>query len=211
MDWHPNEDAVIYFGEEILPKIRAHFPDTSFAVVGRNPTQRLRDAAERLGMIITGTVDDVRPWLDEASVYVVPLRAGSGTRMKIFEALGMAKAVVSTTVGAEGLALTHEKEFIAADDPADFAASVVSLLRNGAQRRALGAAGRALVVERYSWPQIAREFETHCERVAPHKDDEDKEPADNRADLPRGGPPRLRGARFLARVHDEPGRSHRYF
>ena len=106
MDWHPNEDAVIYFGEQILPKIRAQVPDASFAIVGRNPTQKLRDAAERLGMIVTGTVDDVRPYLDEAAVYVVPLRAGSGTRMKIFEALAMAKPVVSTTVGAEGLALT---------------------------------------------------------------------------------------------------------
>src|SRR5687768_5028337 len=138
-------------------------------------------------MIVTGTVDDVRPYLDEASVYVVPLRAGSGTRMKIFEALGMAKPVVSTTVGAEGLALTHENEFIAADDPQDFADAVVRLLHNEARRRALGQAGRALVVERYSWDQVAREFEASCEGVTPtHEEDE---PADSRADMPRRGWP----------------------
>ena len=209
MDWHPNEDAVIYFGEQILPKIRVHVPETSFAIVGRNPTQKLRDAAERLGMIVTGTVEDVRPYLDEASVYVVPLRAGSGTRMKIFEALGMAKPVVSTTVGAEGLALTHDKEFIAADDPQDFSNAVVHLLHNEATRRDLGRVGRALVVERYSWSQVAREFEALCEGVAP-KHDED-ELADSRADMPRRGSSRHRGSRFMARLHDEPGRPDRYF
>ena len=90
---------------------------------GAIPLRSFATLPQRLGMIVTGTVDDVRPYLDEAAVYVVPLRAGSGTRMKIFEALGMAKPVVSTTVGAEGLALTDQKEFIAADDPAGFRCS----------------------------------------------------------------------------------------
>jgi glycosyltransferase involved in cell wall biosynthesis len=209
MDWHPNEDAVIYFGEEILPRIRARIPDASFAIVGRNPTRSLREAADRLGMIVTGTVEDVRPYLDEASVYVVPLRAGSGTRMKIFEALGMAKPVVSTTVGAEGLALTHDETFLAADDPEAFGDAVVRLLHNEAQRKQLGAAGRALVVERYSWDQVANEFEALCREVAPTDDEE--ESADGRADMPRRGSPRYRGSRVMAGLHDEPGRPHRYF
>jgi len=165
MDWHPNEDAVIYFGEAILPRIRERFNGASFVIVGRNPTHKLRDAAVRLDMIVTGTVDDVRPHLDEAAVYVVPLRAGSGTRMKIFEALGMAKAVVSTTVGAEGLALTDQKEFVAADDPDEFAHAVVHLLLDDRRRHALGDAGRALVVERYSWDQVARAFDALCEQA----------------------------------------------
>ncbi len=165
MDWHPNEDAVIYFGEAILPRIREQVADASFVIVGRNPARTLRDAAARLGMILTGTVDDVRPHLDEAAVYVVPLRAGSGTRMKIFEALGMGKAVVSTTVGAEGLALTDQEEFIAADAPHDFADAVVHLLHDKARRQALGDAGRALVVERYSWDRVARAFEALCEQA----------------------------------------------
>src|SRR5207237_7778069 len=143
-----------YFGESILPLIRRQLPNASFAIVGRNPTARLREAAGRLGMIVTGTVDDVRPYLDEASVYVVPLRAGSGTRMKIFEALGMAKPVVSTTVGAEGLCLKDASEFVRADDPQAFADAVVALLHDEARRRALGEAGRSRVVERYSWPKV---------------------------------------------------------
>jgi glycosyltransferase involved in cell wall biosynthesis len=209
MDWHPNEDAVVYFGEAILPRIRAQVPDVSFSIVGRNPTSRLQDAARRLGMIVTGTVDDVRPHLEEASVYVVPLRAGSGTRMKIFEALAMAKPVVSTTVGAEGLSLTHEKEFIAADGPQQFADAVVHLLHNRSQRNALGQAGRALVVERYSWDQVGRQFEALCEEVLPTH--EERHPARVRADMPRRGSTRQRGSRAMARLHDEPGRSHRHF
>jgi len=209
MDWHPNEDAVMYFGETILPLIRARVPHASFAIVGRNPTQRLRDAAARLDMIVTGTVEDVRPYLDEAAVYVVPLRAGSGTRMKIFEALGMAKAVVSTTVGAEGLALKDGKEFIAADDPRDFAGRVVHLLHDSARTRELGEAGRALVVERYSWDQVARAFESLCEEVVPPNDED--EASEGRAHLPRRRSSRQRGARVMARGYDEPGRSHRHY
>jgi glycosyltransferase involved in cell wall biosynthesis len=208
MDWHPNEDAVIYFGEEILPLIRQRAPHASFTIVGRNPTQRLREAASRLGMTVTGTVDDVRPFLDEASVYVVPLRAGSGTRMKIFEALGMAKPVVSTTVGAEGLALANGREFIAADEPQRFADAVVELFENESQRRALGEAGRALVAQRYSWAQVAREFEAQCQEIS-EEHAEEPEPAERRADLPRERPPGRRGARVVARQHDETRRARR--
>jgi glycosyltransferase involved in cell wall biosynthesis len=210
MDWHPNEDAVTYFGESILPRIRHEIPGVSFTIVGRHPTERLRRAGERLGMAVTGTVDDVRPYLDEAAVYVVPLRAGSGTRMKIFEALAMAKPVVSTTVGAEGLMLTPGDQFIAADDPDVFAASVVSLLRDEERRRALGTAGRALVAERYSWDQVARQFEQKCEQIVGlHEDYRDA--TERRADVSRGRSPRPRGARLVARLHDAALWSRRYY
>lgn len=163
MDWHPNEDAVIHFADVLLPRIRAAIPDASFTIVGRNPSSRVRDLGTRPGIVVTGTVDDVRPWIGEASVYVVPLRAGSGTRLKIFEALAMGKAVVSTTVGAEGLGLEPSRHFLAADDTATFADAVISVLRNAERRRALGQAGRQLVEANYSWPKIARVFEEHCE------------------------------------------------
>ena len=117
MDWRPNEDAVMYFIDSMLPAIRREVPEASLAIVGRNPTARLRAVAERAGALVSGTVDDVRPWMAEASVCVVPLRAGGGTRLKIFEALAMERPVVSTTVGAEGLALLPGREYIAADDP----------------------------------------------------------------------------------------------
>ena len=97
---------------------------------------------------------------------MVPLRVGGGTRLKIFEALAMGKAVVSTTVGAEGLSLVPGEHLLVADEPAPFAAAVNSLLRDPARRRALGAAGRKLVEQRYGWPQVAREFESHLQGLA---------------------------------------------
>jgi glycosyltransferase involved in cell wall biosynthesis len=165
MDWHPNEDAIAYFADSILPRIRREVPTVSLAVVGRRPSDRLKAIAKAAGIYVTGTVDDVRPYIAEAAVYVVPLRAGGGTRLKIFEALAMRKAVVSTTVGAEGLGLTPDREFVAADDADSFAAAVVSLLWDPARRRALGCAGRALVESRYSWQHVAREFERRCEEA----------------------------------------------
>src|SRR5262249_11929239 len=155
MDWHPNEDAILYFIDTILPRIRRDVPGASLAVVGRNPSARLRAAAERAGVLVTGTVDDVRPFVREADVYVVPMRAGGGTRLKLFEALALAKPVVSTSIGAEGLALAPGREVLIADAPRDFACAVVSLLRDPQRRRALGLAGRRLVEQRYSWARAA--------------------------------------------------------
>lgn len=167
MDWHPNEDAVLYFADAILPRIRAEVPGASLTVVGRNPSARLREVADRCGIEVTGTVDDVRPSIGEAAVYVVPLRAGGGTRLKIFEALAMSKPVVSTTLGAEGLALEPGRHYVPADDPGDFADAVVALLRDPERRRMIGQAGRRLVETRYSWKTVAREFEERCAEVVP--------------------------------------------
>ena len=163
MDWRPNEDAVLYFLDSIMPAIRREVPHASLAIIGRRPTDRLRAAAERAGAFVSGTVDDVRPYVAEAEVCVVPLRAGGGTRLKIFEALAMEKAVVSTTVGAEGLAMTPGREFVAADDPLEFAHAVVRLLHDRRRRLAIGRAGRRLVEERFSWAHVARAFEARCE------------------------------------------------
>jgi sugar transferase (PEP-CTERM/EpsH1 system associated) len=163
MDWYPNDDAIRYFLTAILPRIRGEIPDVSLTVVGRNPGSRLRDAATRAGVRVTGTVDDVRPYVADAAVYVVPLRIGGGTRLKIFEALAMGKAVVSTTIGAEGLPLVPGEHFLRTDEPADFASAIVTLIRDPARRRSLGQAGRRLVEERYAWSRVAREFETRCE------------------------------------------------
>ncbi len=165
MDWYPNEDAILHLLDGILPAIRREVPEASLTVVGRNPSARLRAAAAAAGVQVTGTVEDVRPYVAEAAVYVVPLRIGGGTRLKIFEGLAMAKAVVSTTVGAEGLPLVAGTHLLRADDPGEFARAVVSLLRDPARRRALGAAGRRLVTERYSWTRVAREFEARCEEA----------------------------------------------
>jgi glycosyltransferase involved in cell wall biosynthesis len=166
MDWYPNEDAIIHFMDAILPRLRRRVPGLTIAVVGRNPSERLKTIGTAKGVQITGTVDDVRPYVAEAAVYVVPLRIGGGTRLKIFEALAMGKAVVSTSVGAEGLPLTPGQHFLQADGPDEFAGAVLSLLEDAPRRRAIGEAGRRLVEARYSWEQIGRQFERLCEEVA---------------------------------------------
>jgi glycosyltransferase involved in cell wall biosynthesis len=163
MDWYPNEEAMLFFIAEILPRIRSEVPEVTLAIVGRNPSARLRAAGAAAKIRITGTVDDVRPFIDEGTVYVVPLLTGGGTRLKIFEALSMGKAVVSTSVGAEGLPLVDGQHFVRADGAEDFARATVSLLRDPRRRKALGASGKELVQAHYSWRNVARTFESHCQ------------------------------------------------
>ena len=167
MDWYPNEDAILHFAEHILPRIRKEVPQTRLTVVGRRPSARLRAATAGLPIEVTGRVEDVRPYVSRASVYVVPLRVGGGTRLKICEALAMGKPLVSTTIGAEGLPLVSGEHFIRSDEPADFAEAVVSLLRDPRRRRALGDCGRRLMEERHSWPRVAGNFESSLKEVAP--------------------------------------------
>lgn len=159
MDWLPNEDGMTYFCREILPKIRQAEPEATLSIIGRAPTPAVRRLAEIPGVDVTGRVDDVRPHIARGAVYVVPLRIGGGTRLKIFEAMSMAKAVVSTTVGAEGLPVTNGHDIDIADEPARFAHAVVHLMRDTDARRAIERAARALVVERYDWSAVAWDFE----------------------------------------------------
>jgi len=163
MDWYPNQDAALFLIEQIMPRVRAARPDATLAIVGRKPSARVRAAATRIGAEVTGTVDDVRPHIARAQVVVVPLRVGSGTRLKIFEALAMGKAVVSTAVGAEGLPIVPSEHYLRRDEPVAFADAVTSLLGDPARRRALGSAGRNLVAERYAWSQIALQFAALCD------------------------------------------------
>ncbi|HXD75462.1 MAG TPA: glycosyltransferase [Vicinamibacterales bacterium] len=158
MDWLPNEDAMKYFCADILPLIRAQVPGVRLSIVGRAPTPAVRALAGD-HIEVTGTVDDVRPYMHKAAVYVVPLRIGGGTRLKIFEAMAMGKAVVSTTVGAEGLPVTDGTDAVIADDPQAFAAAVVRLLRDDSQRRAIETAARDLVVRHYDWSAVAGELD----------------------------------------------------
>ncbi|MEX0900011.1 MAG: glycosyltransferase [Gammaproteobacteria bacterium] len=165
MDWQPNEDAMLWFMSSILPLVRRKIPGASLTIVGRNPSKRLRGAARDADVGVTGTVEDVRPYIAKSPVYVVPLRIGGGTRLKIFEALSMSKALVSTRIGAEGLPLESGRHFIEADEPQAFADAVVALLRDPARRTALGEAGRDLMVNRYAWQQVATEFGTKCQEA----------------------------------------------
>ncbi len=167
MDWLPNEDAVFYFIEQIMPRIRRHIPEAKLLVVGRRPSRRLAAMADRNDAVqITGRVADIRPYLQRASVYVVPLRVGGGTRLKIFEAMAMGKAVVSTSVGAEGLPIQGDENIILADNPEGFAHRVVELLRDSAARQRLGLAARQLVARNYSWSSVSAQFDAVLSRVA---------------------------------------------
>lgn len=157
MDWMPNEDAVTYFADKILPLVRNEIPAATFWAVGRRPPRRVQALASD-HVVVTGAVDDIRPYLGTAAVSVVPLRSGSGTRIKIFEAMAMGKAVVSTTMGAEGLPVRHGENIILADDPADFARRVAGLLRDPQRRADLGRAARQLVQQSYSWTAVASTF-----------------------------------------------------
>jgi sugar transferase (PEP-CTERM/EpsH1 system associated) len=160
MDWLPNEDAMAYFARDILPLIRASEPDVTVSIVGRAPTPAVRRLADDAAIEVTGRVDDVRPHVAAGDVYVVPLRIGGGTRLKIFEAMAMGKAVVSTTIGAEGLPVAQGKNIVIADQPAEFARAVVRLVRDQAARQQIEAAARRLVVDHYDWSAVANDFET---------------------------------------------------
>lgn len=165
MDWLPNEDGMQYFVREVLPRIRQVEPDASLSIIGRSPTPAVSRLAETAGIEVTGRVDDVRPHIADGSVYVVPLRIGGGTRLKIFEAMSMGKAVVSTTVGAEGLPVTPGRDIVIADEPARFAQAVVHLIRDTGARRRIEAEARRLVVDRYDWSSVAQDFEDALTRL----------------------------------------------
>jgi sugar transferase (PEP-CTERM/EpsH1 system associated) len=168
MDWLPNEDAMVHFCRDILPLIREQEPGVRLSIVGRAPTPSVRALASQ-SIEITGTVDDVRPYMRNAAVYVVPLRIGGGTRLKIFEAMSMGKAVVSTTVGAEGLPIVDGAHALIADEPRVFADAVVSLLRDRTRRTSLERAARSLVVEHYDWSAVGGELDEALLISAGHK------------------------------------------
>jgi glycosyltransferase involved in cell wall biosynthesis len=156
MDWEPNIDAVEYFCREIWPVVLSAHADARFQIVGRNPHSRVRRLASA-SVEVTGTVPSVSDYLRSATVVIVPLRIGGGTRLKIFEAMAMAKAMVSTSIGAEGLDVTHGRDLLIADDAASFAAAILQLLRDPELRRRCEQNAAALAA-RFDWSQIARRF-----------------------------------------------------
>jgi sugar transferase (PEP-CTERM/EpsH1 system associated) len=165
MDWLPNEDGMQYFVREILPRIQAAEPGATLSIIGRAPTPAVKRLGEHAGIEVTGRVDDVRPHIAAGAVYIVPLRIGGGTRLKIFEAMAMAKAVVSTTIGAEGLPVTNGADIAIADDPQLFADAVVRLIRDRDERTRIERAARELVVAKYDWSAVAEDFEAALDSV----------------------------------------------
>ena len=165
MDWYPNEDAVDFFADEVLPRIQERVSDVKFSIVGGNPSARVQKLAEKEGIVVTGRVPEIKPYFAEATVFVVPLRIGSGTRLKILEALAMGKAIVSTSVGAEGLDLKDGEEIFIADESTAFADAVTRLLTDPTLRRRIGENGRARVERDYDWRSIGEKLHTLYESL----------------------------------------------
>jgi glycosyltransferase involved in cell wall biosynthesis len=155
MDYRPNVDAMLWFTSEIWPLVRKEFPDARLVVVGQKPHRRLQRLRKLPGVTLTGFVPDVRPYIASAHVFVVPLRMGSGTRLKVLQAMAMGKAIVSTNIGAEGLGVRSGRELLLADSPQAFTDAVVSLLKDGRLRERLGASAQEFVSARFDWSVIA--------------------------------------------------------
>lgn len=157
LDWQPNRDALLYLLREILPRVQAANPRAKLRVVGRQPATKLREQVESLsGVEWVGEVPDIRPHFARATVVLVPLRIGGGSRIKILESMSMGKAVVATHVGAEGLDVVPGVHCLIADSPADFTQSVVQLLDAPERAVELGRNGRELVLRQYDWSRVAK-------------------------------------------------------
>jgi glycosyltransferase involved in cell wall biosynthesis len=159
MNMFANRDAVMYFITEVWPSIQAVRPDVRFFAVGQDPPRELLALAERDSrIVVTGYVTDIREYIGQAAVYVVPLRVGGGTRLKVLDALAMGKAMVSTSTGCEGINVTPGEHLQIGDTPQAFAEATLALLGDPQRRQALGQAARALVEREYAWPVVGRQL-----------------------------------------------------
>ena len=159
MNYFPNADAVIYFCNSIFPLIQKRHPDTTFFIVGNHPTEQVRRLAARKGVVVTGYVPDVRPYFDKASIFVAPLRAGSGIQTKNLEAMAMGAPIVTTSIGAMGMEAEIDKELLIADTPEIFAERVIHLIENPDIRQNLADAGRKRVEASYDWSVLVERLE----------------------------------------------------
>ena len=163
MDWMPNADGIHWFATEIFPQLQARMPGVRLTVVGRSPAPALQALAARNSAIeVTGTVPDVRPYLERAAISVVPLRVGGGTRLKIYEAMAMGIPVISTTIGAEGLPLRSGEHLLIADTPAEQLSAICALLEDPERAALLAANGLRHVGEHCSWEAVAERFIAQC-------------------------------------------------
>jgi glycosyltransferase involved in cell wall biosynthesis len=155
MYWPPNVDSMVYFCGEILPRIKKAVPDVRVNIVGARPSAAVRALAEADPSVqVTGSVPDVRDWAADCGAFIVPLRSGSGMRVKILNAMAMGLPVVSTSVGAEGIEVTNNQNIVIADGAEAFADATVRLLSDAALAGRLAEGGRRLMAERYSWDRV---------------------------------------------------------
>ncbi len=157
--WPPQDDAALYFHNDVLPLVRKEVPGAKLYLVGKTPPGAIRNLACE-NVVVTGFVEDIREYIQRAAVVVLPLRVGAGTKHRVFQSLAMQKPLVTTSVGAEGIALEHGKTALITDDTAQLARHTIELLKDGDLRRRMGEAGRKLVVENYDWRSNYRILES---------------------------------------------------
>ena len=171
MDYRPNVDAVLWFGRHVFPEIVQKVPDVRFLIVGMNPHPRLDELRSNQQIRIVGAVDEIAPYIQQAAVYVIPLRVGGGTRFKALEAMAMGKAVVSTSLGVEGIPILDGQELLLADDHSSFAQATVELLADqsadGSRSTLLGENARRFVKAHYDWRQIMPLFDDLYSTLVP--------------------------------------------
>ena len=165
MSYHANIDAACYFVEEVWPRLRERRPDLEFRIVGSNPTAQVQALRNRPGVVVTGTVDDVRPYYREALAVVVPLRVGGGTRLKVLEAMASGTPVISTSLGAEGLDVTNNGDILLADDAAAMIEAVVGMRAHDERWQRLIENGRRMVASNYGWPTIGQKLRGFYDRI----------------------------------------------
>lgn len=170
MDWLPNEDGIQYFVNEVWPLVRDKYPNATFQVVGRNPQPATRSLDGKNGVHVTGSVPDVRPFVAESQVNVIPLLVGGGTRLKAFEAMAMGKPIVSTSLGVEGLKVTDNENLMIADAPDQFADRISQLFESRELRSRLASRAGDMVRNHYSAEVVARQFEQICFKTLSTKD-----------------------------------------
>ncbi|MAG34702.1 MAG: glycosyl transferase family 1 [Dehalococcoidia bacterium] len=170
LDYPPNAEGIVSFVEYGWPLVRSKSPGATLAIVGRHPTPDVQALDRSSGVQVVGPVTDVRPYLREASAVIVPLWQGAGTRLKVLEALAMGKGVVSTSVGAEGIAAVSGRHLLLAETPPALAEQVVALFQHPDVQDNLGREGRALATARYGWDSLASTLESVYEQASAHRD-----------------------------------------
>ena len=166
MFWPPNVDGVCWFGREVYPHVRREHPGAPFFVVGARPAREVRDlAAQQPGMVVTGYVPELQPYQRKTAAFVVPLRSGSGMRVKILEAFSNGLPVVSTSIGYEGIDARPDEHLLVADEPRSFADAVVRLVRDRSVGTRLVEAGRHLAEQLYDWRSVCPAIDVTYERA----------------------------------------------
>jgi sugar transferase (PEP-CTERM/EpsH1 system associated) len=155
ISYYPNTEGILWFHQNIWPKVKELKPDATFCIAGKAPPAEVQHLAKAdKQIVVTGAVDDMRDYYAKAAVVVVPLRVGGGTRLKILEGMAMGKAIISTTVGAEGIDHTEGKNILLRDEPDDFASAIAGVMDDFALRTSLGREGRVLVEQKYDWQAV---------------------------------------------------------